>query len=107
MKKVLVVIGIFVTPILIAFILELVGLGFFKFFEPKREDIRREIFENTKSYTHGVQQDLGKYYREYQLADNDGRAVIRATINMRFAEVDASKLQSVQLQNFLREMRGY
>lgn len=48
------------------FVFGLFGLGYFKFFEPKKENIRREIFENTKSYLQGVQQDLGKYYLEYQ-----------------------------------------
>lgn len=97
----------FIGLIVLVFVLELTGLGFFKFFEPKRENIRREIFENTKSYLHGVQQDLGKYYLEYQKADEDEKNAIRATIQMRFAEVDVSRLQSTQLQTFLTNMRGY
>ena len=51
MKNALIVVGVFVGIIAVVFVLELVGLGFFKFFEPKRENIRREVFENTKSYT--------------------------------------------------------
>lgn len=100
-------IGIFVGLIAIVFILELTGLGFFKFFEPKRENIRREVFENTKSYVQGVQQDLGKYYDEYQRADEQRKQTIKKVIQMRFPEVDASKLQSPQLRQFLTNMRGY
>lgn len=98
-----VLIGLFV----LIFIIGLAGLGYYKFFGPKTENVRREIFENTKSYVQGVQQDLGKYYLEYQKADDDGKSAIRATIQMRFAEVDPNKLQSVQLQSFLIKMRGY
>lgn len=106
-KGILIGASSFIGLLALIFLLELFGLGMFKFFEPKRENIRREIFENTKSYLHGVQQDLGKYYLEYQSADEDERMAIRATIQMRFAEVDASKLQSTQLQSFLENMRGY
>lgn len=89
------------------FIFGLAGLGYYKFFGPKTENVKREIFENTKSYLHGVQQDLGKYYLEYQTADEDEKTAIKATIQMRFAEVDTDKIQSVQLKSFLKNMRGY
>ena len=89
------------------FAIGLVSLGYYKFFGPKTENVKREIFENTKSYVQGVQQDLGKYYLEYQQTDEKGKAAIRATIQMRFAEVDAGKLQSPQLRAFLIKTRGY
>ena len=100
-------IGGFVLFLIVMFILGLYGLGWFKFFGPKTENIKWQIFENTKSYQHGIQQDLGKYYNEYQRTDESGKAVIRATIQMRFAEVDAQKLTSPQLRAFLEETRGY
>lgn len=89
------------------FLAGLYYLGMFKFFAPKTENVRREVFENTKSYLHGVQQDLGKYYLEYQTTDRDGKVAIRATIQMRFAEVNVDKLQSDQLRQFLINTRGY
>ena len=100
-------IGGLTLSLVLIFGLGLFSLGYYKFFAPKYEDARREVFENTKSYLHGVQQDLGKYYLEYQSANEDGKSAIRTTIQIRFAEVDASKLQSVQLQSFLRNTRGY
>jgi hypothetical protein len=99
--------GIIIGLLLVIFLASLGGLGYYKFFAPKMEDARREVFENTKSYLHGVQQDLGKYYLEYQKADTDGKEAIRATIQMRFAEVDVSKIRPVKLQTFLTNMRGY
>ena len=83
------------------------GLGLFKVFAPMKRDIDREVFENTKSYLHAVQQDLGKYYHEYQTTSEAGKSVIESTIRIRFAEVDASKLQSKELRTFLKKTRGY
>ena len=85
----------------------LMGLGYYKFFAPRYQNVERQIFENTKSYVQGVQQDLGKYYLEYQKGTGEEKAAIRATIQMRFAEVDSSKLQSPQLRAFLTTTRGY
>lgn len=82
-------------------------LGLFAVTEPVREDVKRNVFENTKSYLHGAQQDLGKYYNEYQAATEDERIAIRATILMRFAELDENKIQNPRVRAFLIETRGY
>jgi len=104
-KKYIVLLSI--GGLLVPFLIGLYSLGMFKFFAPKTENIKREVFENTKSYLHGVQQDLGKYYHEYQKADDSSKEIIKSTIRMRFAEVDVSKLQSAKLRSFLTEARGY
>jgi len=96
-----------IAGLAIPFLIGLYYLGIFKFFAPKTENVRREVFENTKSYMHGVQQDLGKYYLEYQKADTKDKEAIRITIQMRFAEVDVDKLQSARLRSFLTTARGY
>ena len=106
-KKKVKIVGIVICILLIPVVVGLYSLGLFKFFAPMEKNIQREVFENTKSYLHGVQQDLGKYYHEYQTADSCGKNVIKATIRMRFAEVNADKLQSRELQMFLKEARGY
>ena len=98
--------GIVILVLLTPIVVGMYSLGMFKFFAPVQKDIQREVFENTKSYIHGVQQDLGKYYHEYQNADAAGKDVIAATIRMRFAEVDAKKLQP-NLKQFLIQTRGY
>ena len=106
-KRKIKIVGIVICILLIPVVVGLYSLGLFKFFAPMEKNIQREVFENTKSYLHGVQQDLGKYYHEYQTADSCGKNVIKATIRMRFAEVNADKLQSRELQMFLKEARGY
>jgi len=83
------------------------GLWYYKFFGPKKENIRREIFENTQSYVQGKAQDLAKYYEEYSKADSNGKESIRQLVILRFAELDETKLQSPRLRSFLVTMRGF
>lgn len=93
---------------LVMFVFGLFGLGWFKFFGPKKEDIRREIFENTQSYVHGKIQDLAKYKLEYDSATNDNsKEAIRQIILSRFAEFDDSKIKAAGLRQFLVKQRGY
>ena len=96
LKKILIGIGGLCGVFVFVFVLELFGLGMFKFFAPKRENVRREVFEQTKSYVHGKVQDLGKYYEEYQSAKTiDDKDVIRNVIKVRFAEFDESKIKDI------------
>lgn len=98
---------IFVGILIIAFILGVLSLGWTKFFKPKQENIRREVFEQTQSYVHGKIQDLAKYYGEYEKADTNDRETIQQLIIVRFAEFDESKIKSPGLKRFLTTMRGY
>jgi hypothetical protein len=106
-KIVFSLIGGLVGILVLAFMLELFGLGMFAFFEPKKENIRREIFENTKSFTHGIIQDLGKYYQEYQEGTSEEKETIRSVIQMRFPNFDAEKIDNLKLRQFFINMRGY
>lgn len=100
-------IGGIVGLIALVFIFGLAGLGYYKFFEPKKENIRREVFEQTQPYTHGKIQDLAKYYEEYSKAESSDKEAIRQLIIMRFAEFDESKIKSLKLRSFLISMRGF
>jgi len=99
--------GIIIAVLVIPILIGLYSLGWFNFFAPATANIQREVFENTKSYLHAAQQDLGKYYAEYQSADEKERKTIESIIKIRFAELDASKLQSFEVKNFLKKTRGY
>lgn len=96
-----------VVLIAVAFILNLLGLEWTKFFKPKRQNIERKVFEETKSYVHGVIQDLGKYYSEYQEADDDGKMVIKNVIKVRFAEFDANHISISKIKRWFIATRGY
>jgi hypothetical protein len=101
------IIGSFIGFIVILFILELVGLGFFKFFEPKREAIKREIYENTPSYVIGKEQELTKSYREWMKADDNEKQTIENMVALSMERIKTEDIKSAQLRNFLIKSRGY
>jgi hypothetical protein len=101
-------VGVFVGIVAFVFMMGLVGLGYYKFFAPKKENIRREVFEQTQSYVHGKIQDLAKYKKEYDEAESvESKNAIRSVILVRFAEFDESKIKASALRGFLISMRGY
>jgi len=78
-----------------------------KFFAPKEQSVKRQVFEETKSYVHGVLQDLGKYYDEYNKADKQEKQIIANVIKQRFAEFDANNIKSFVLRQWFVSVRGY
>jgi len=96
-----------VALISVAFLLELGGLEWNKFFKPKREAIRRDVFKETKSYNESKLQDLARYRLQYIEADNEeSKSAIKSTINLMFADYDRSRLPA-ELSTFLYQIRGY
>jgi hypothetical protein len=105
MKAFALIIGSVVVIAAIVIGLGFADIGLKKLFLPMHENVRREVFENTKSYVHGKIQDLAKYYREYQTSDD--RAAIEALVRSQFAEFDEAHIQVLELRQFLVKVRGY
>jgi len=82
------------------------GLYHYKWFAPKYENARREVFENTRSYNQAKLQELSKYMLEYQQATEGNKTAIASTIRHRFADYKANELP-YKLEQFLKEIRGY
>ena len=98
---------VIVALIALAFVFELGGLQWKKFFAPKHENVRREVFEETRSYNEAKTQDLARYKLQYERSnDIEEKEAIAATIRHTFANYDAEKLP-VGLASFLRQIRGY
>lgn len=91
----------------IVFALGLAGLGWKAFFKPKHENIERKVFEGTKSYTHGMSQELAKHYGEYKKGTDTEKRIIKNVIKGRFADFDETKIRTQALKSFLIRMRGY
>jgi hypothetical protein len=107
-KRILIIVSGFIGFVFLIFIVGFLILQYKKTFGTRMENVNREIFEETKSYIHGVIQDLGKYYDEYQKAGIEKeRDAIANTIKIRFAEFDATRIKSKELREFLVEVRGY
>jgi len=99
--------GVIIILVAVVFALGLAGLGWKAFFKPKHENIERQVFENTKSYTHGMTQELAKHYGEYKEADLKEKEIIKNVIKGRFADFDETKIRTQALKSFLIRMRGY
>jgi len=99
--------GSLIVVLAIIFALGLAGLGWKAFFKPKHENIERKVFEGTKSYTHGMTQELAKHYDEYQKGDTQEKRIIKNVIKGRFADFDETKIRTQALKSFLLSMRGY
>ena len=92
--------------LLVIFALSFFSLGWGKFFLPKYENMRREVFESTRSYNQAKVQELGKYKLEYDRASEEDKTAIASAIRHRFADYDDNKLD-YQLKSFLQKIRGY
>jgi hypothetical protein len=84
----------------------LLDLNIYKYFAPRKEAIRREVFENTRSYNQGKIQELAKLKHELELADNDDKEIIKSTIRHKFADYNDVNMPT-NLKIFLQEIRGY
>ena len=110
MKTTLKVIGItllsFVIIFAFGFLLNTIGLVQFKIFEPARENVKRDVFENTQSYVEGKRQEAVKYRLEYLKAkDEITRNALKSTIAHSFANFDETKLNDPILESFIRDMK--
>jgi hypothetical protein len=109
--KTLKVIGISMASLVLLISL-LFGFGvldleFTKFYSPRKQNIERTVYENTKSYSHGKIQALTKYYSEYQSASDDEKLTIQGIIEMEFASFDENHITNFKLKSFLIRMRGF
>jgi hypothetical protein len=98
--------GGLVLLIVVAFGLGLGGLQWRMFFGPRHEAVRREVFKQTRSFNEGKEQDLVKYRLEYLRADSDSdRTALASTIRHAFADYDENLIDSLELRQFLREIK--
>ncbi len=107
-----IILYICLTIVSIAVLLGLVvGLGLFgleykKFFAPKHEEIRREVFVQTRSYNQGKIMELEKHRIEYlREKDTTSKTAIGNMILHKFADFDREMLSPEQRQ-FLKQVES-
>lgn len=89
------------------FFLESANLEWRSYFKPRYQNVERETFENSKSYVHGMTQDLAKKYEEFLKGSKEEQGIIKNVIQSTFASFDAEKIESSSLRLFLIDQRGY
>ena len=77
----------------------------YKFWAPKQEAVRREVFEQTKSYHQGMIQELQNMQFEYVKADKTQQAALRSIILHRAADFPEDKMPS-DLRSFISNLRN-
>ena len=106
-KIILICIGIFVGLIALGWGMTALGVLKFKVFEPMKENVRREVFENTQSYVEGKRQELTKYRLEYMKAkDEQTKTAIQMTVVQSCANLDPEKIIDPELYRFLMSMKN-
>jgi hypothetical protein len=82
---------------------------FYKFWAPKYENVKREVFENTKSYKQGVQQELTNAYTSYYKTgvSESERESIAAVALQQIADLPDENFESLpgHLKKFVNMLR--
>ena len=106
MKQILVWIsGIIAVLIFILALEYILGVQWFGFIAPKKENVRREVFKNTRSYHEAKTQDLIKYRLEYMRSnDSSEKEAIASTIRHMYAEYSELNLDP-ELKDFLHKIK--
>jgi hypothetical protein len=93
---------VFLGIIILFLVLDYSSLLWQGFVGPKRENVRREIFEKTRSYNEAKLQDLVRYRLQYLRAETEEeKEALASTIRHMFANYDDKNL-TPELREFLK-----
>lgn len=91
---------------ILGFATDAIDLASYKFWEPKMENAKRQVFENTQSYIDGKNMDLSNFHHEWVKANKDDKLAIEATIRHQFANFSSDKISDNDLRNFLIDIKN-
>lgn len=103
--RVVLVVGVVIAAGAVAFLAEGSDFWLYRTFAPRREAVRRQVFEQTKSYNEGMAQELWDMEVQYDRADATGKAALRSIILHRVAGYDIEQLNP-ELRGFILGMRA-
>lgn len=106
MKAVGAVIGVLIAILALTWIVQGNDFFMYKVFAPEYERVRRQTFEQTKSYNQGMIQELQNMQFEYVKASPEHQAVLASIILHRAADFDLNQPQvSADLRQFVEQLR--
>lgn len=86
---------------------EYLGIIRMGIFAPMKENVRREVFENTQSYVEGKRQELSKDRLEYMKTnDLQTKGAIQMKVASSCANLDPEKITDLELRRFLICMKN-
>lgn len=102
---ILIVIAFFVFILGLTWVIQGNDFFLYKFFAPRQEAVRREVFEQTKSYQQGQIQELQNMQFEYVKASPEHQAALASIILHRAADFPEDKMPA-DLRTFIRDLRA-
>jgi hypothetical protein len=83
-----------------------IGLFNLKFWAPKYEEAKREVFEETQSFTHGKIGHINRLRLEYESTESEGRKkALRTMILNEVSVLEEENLPS-ELRSFINRLKG-
>jgi hypothetical protein len=105
MKVAFAIVGGLVAVIGLTWIIQGNDFLLYKFWAPKQEAVRREVFEQTKSYRQGMVQDIRNYRIQYQTATKEQKDSLRSVILQETADFPINQLPADQ-REWLESLRN-
>jgi len=102
-----------IIPMILLILVVMYGLGFlatggdlaiYKFWAPKQEAARRQVFEETKSYNQGMIQELQNMQMQYVQADQAHKDALASIILHRAADYPEDRMPR-DLQVFVHNLK--
>ena len=105
-KIVIASIGAVVLLAFLAFAATGFELGMLKFWGPKFQEAKREIFEETQSFVHGKITHINRLRLEYESTESKGRKKALRTMILQEASVLEEENLPADLRLFISQLRG-
>ena len=108
MKTTLAIIGSLVAVLALGWLFTGNDFFLYKYFAPKYEGVRRQVFEQTKSYNQGMIQELDNMRFQYLQADTNHQDALASIILHRAADYDMTLLQqkNPDLYQFVQKLKN-
>ena len=106
MKKAVSVIGIIVAGLGLVWLIQGNSFFMYRFFAPKYEEVRRQVFENTPSYKWGMIQELENMKFKYEQANPEQKDALAAIILHRTSVYGEDRLPS-DLHTFVKQLKNH
>jgi len=112
MRTFFAVIGGFLAFIMLLVFLAALGffgsyydLAMYRYFAPRTEAVKRQVFENTPSYQLGNVQTLRDLQAQYVTADKSGKAALGSVVLHEAGNVSNESTLPLDVQEFLAQVR--
>ena len=102
---ILTVLGFFVLIFGLGWLVQGNDFFMYQYFAPKYEAVRRDTFEQTKSYQQGMIQDLRRMQEEYITTDKEHQGALKSLILHAAADFPDENLPA-DLREFLQKLRS-